>query len=154
MTDTPIKPKDASDSAALSAALTVFMLVKTRPEWLELPEAKRSRLLREHVEPILRKYRGQVSLRLYDTEFYSSVVTDVWMWDATRPMSRWWKRCGRRRSGIASSISSRSFRASRTRMASASSGHRSRRKRRPHGRPRLRLRLSTQTADSIETLLA
>ena len=83
MTDSPNHAKDASDSAALPAALTVFMLVKTRPEWLELPEAERSGVLREHVEPILRKYRGQVSLRLYDTEFYSSVVTDVWMWDAT-----------------------------------------------------------------------
>jgi chlorite dismutase len=83
MTDSPTQPKEASDSAALLAALTVFMLVKTRPEWLELPEAERSLLLREHVEPILRKYREQVSLRLYDTEFYSSVVTDVWMWDTT-----------------------------------------------------------------------
>ena len=62
--------------------LTVFMLVKTRPEWLAFPVNERFRLLREHVEPILRDCAGQVRLRFYDTEFYSARVTDIWLWEA------------------------------------------------------------------------
>jgi hypothetical protein len=62
--------------------LTVFMLVKTRPEWLAFPVEERFRLLREHLEPILRDYAGQVRLRFFDTEFYSARVTDIWLWEA------------------------------------------------------------------------
>ncbi|AWV02107.1 darcynin [Burkholderia sp. JP2-270] len=65
-----------------STPLTVFMLVKTRPEWLGFPVPERFRLLREHIEPILKTHGERVSLRFYDTEFYSARVTDVWVWDA------------------------------------------------------------------------
>lgn len=84
MSDPQIQPTQAASGTARPAALTVFMLVKTRIEWLELPAAEQSRQLREHLEPVLRKYAGEIRLRLYDTEFYSSIVTDVWMWEATR----------------------------------------------------------------------
>lgn len=62
--------------------LTVFMLVKTQPEWLAFDIDTRFRLLAEHVEPILNKHRDQVRLRFYDIEFYNARVTDLWQWDA------------------------------------------------------------------------
>jgi hypothetical protein len=70
-------------TGALTAALTVFMLVKTLPEWLAFSVDERFRQLREHVEPILRKHAPKVTLRFYDIEFYSARVTDLWMWEAT-----------------------------------------------------------------------
>ncbi|HEX3634714.1 MAG TPA: darcynin family protein [Paraburkholderia sp.] len=63
--------------------LTVFMLVKTTPEWLGFSVDERFRLLREHVEPILETHADEVRLRFYDVEFYSARVTDIWVWDAT-----------------------------------------------------------------------
>jgi Darcynin, domain of unknown function len=63
--------------------LTVFMLVKTNPEWLGFPIDERFRLLAEHVEPIVQKHRPQVRLRFFDIEFYSARVTDLWMWEAS-----------------------------------------------------------------------
>jgi len=63
--------------------MTVFMLVKTTPEWLGFPIEERFRLLAEHVEPVLKQYRPRVRLRLYDVEFYSARVTDLWVWDVT-----------------------------------------------------------------------
>jgi hypothetical protein len=64
-------------------ALTVFMLVKTLPEWLGFSVDERFRLLGEYVEPVLRKHAPKVRLRFYDVEFYSARVTDLWMWEAT-----------------------------------------------------------------------
>lgn len=63
--------------------LSVFMLVKTTPEWLGFNIDERFRLLREHLEPLLHKYKSQVTLRFYDVEFYTARVTDIWLWDAT-----------------------------------------------------------------------
>lgn len=63
-------------------ALTVFMLVKTSPEWLGFPVETRFALLAEHFTPILKKHSHDVTLRFFDVEFYSTRVTDVWMWDA------------------------------------------------------------------------
>lgn len=62
--------------------LTVFMLVKTMPEWLGFSVDERFRQLAEHVEPILQKYRDRVKLRFYDVEFYNARVTDLWVWAA------------------------------------------------------------------------
>jgi Darcynin, domain of unknown function len=73
-----IQPK-----AQFSAAITVFMLVKTTPEFLGHTIDKRFSLLKEHVEPLLHKYRDNVRLRFYDVEFYSARITDIWMWEAT-----------------------------------------------------------------------
>jgi hypothetical protein len=63
--------------------LTVFMLVKTMPEWLGFNIDERFRLLALHIEPILRKHQPKVTLRFYDLEFYSARVTDLWVWEAT-----------------------------------------------------------------------
>jgi hypothetical protein len=62
--------------------VTVFMLVKTSPEWLGFPVDRRFALLAEHFTPILKKHAPSVSLRFFDVEFYSTRVTDIWMWDA------------------------------------------------------------------------
>ena len=70
-------------SSAKAPVLTVFMLVKTTPEWLGFSVDERFRLLAEHVEPILKRHADEVSMRFYDIEFYSARVTDIWVWDAT-----------------------------------------------------------------------
>lgn len=74
-------------SRAFDAALSVFMLVKTNPEWLGLAVEERFRLLARYIEPILRKHHERVRLRFYDVEFYSARVTDIWLWDAADPHS-------------------------------------------------------------------
>jgi hypothetical protein len=61
--------------------LTVFMLVKTSVEWLGFEVDYRFRMLREHLEPILKRH-PKVRLRFYDVEFYTARVTDIWVWDA------------------------------------------------------------------------
>jgi len=64
-------------------SLTVFMLVKTTPEWLGFSIDERFKLLAAQMEPILRKHQTKVTLRFYDVEFYSARVTDLWVWEAT-----------------------------------------------------------------------
>jgi hypothetical protein len=80
-TASPVTPPAAS-SAALPV-LTAFMLVKTMPEWLSMAGDERHDLLRQYIEPLLKKYAASVRLRSYDIEFYSARVTDIWMWEAT-----------------------------------------------------------------------
>lgn len=63
-------------------AITIFMLVKTTPEWLGFTVERRNQLAREHLTPILEKYRSSVAMRFFDIEFYSARVTDLWMWEA------------------------------------------------------------------------
>jgi hypothetical protein len=63
-------------------AFTVFMLTKTTPEWLGFPHDRRFEEVRKHLTPIVQKHAAAVSLRFFDTEFYSARVTDLWMWDA------------------------------------------------------------------------
>jgi hypothetical protein len=70
-------------AAAFEPEITVFMLVKTRPEWLGFTTERRSELLRSEVEPILRKHHQNIRLRFYDVEFYSTRVTDIWLWEAS-----------------------------------------------------------------------
>jgi len=70
----PTKPNQAT--------LTVLMLVKTTTEWLSIPALRRFELFQKQIGPILTKHTERVSLRLYDMEFYSARVTDVWMWEA------------------------------------------------------------------------
>ena len=62
--------------------LTVFMLVKTMPEWLGMPVAERFAHFDGRMKPILKKYEDEVCCRMFDTEFFSTRVTDVWMWEA------------------------------------------------------------------------
>ncbi len=63
-------------------AITVFMLVKTTPEWLGFTVERRHQLAKAQLTPIFEKHRADVRLRFFDIEFYSARVTDVWMWDA------------------------------------------------------------------------
>jgi Darcynin, domain of unknown function len=62
--------------------MTVFLLVKTMPEWLAMSIDERFSELGKHVEPIVQRHRERVRLRFYDVEFYTARVTDVWVWDA------------------------------------------------------------------------
>ena len=62
--------------------LTVFMLVKTSPEWLGYTVDRRFELMAEQFTPILKKHAMNVVLHFFDVEFYSTRVTDIWMWDA------------------------------------------------------------------------
>ena len=64
-------------------ALTVFMLVKSMPEWLGFTNEERFGFLTTHIEPIVKKHHPKVTLRLYDVEFYSARVTDLWVWETT-----------------------------------------------------------------------
>jgi|SRR6187402_1403286 len=64
-------------------SLTVFMLVKTQPVWLEFPVDKRFAEGDKYIKPILQKHAGTVALRMFDTEFYATRVTDLWMWETT-----------------------------------------------------------------------
>lgn len=70
-------------SSVKDPVVTVFMLVKTTPEWLAFSVDERFRLLGEHVEPILTRHADEVAMRFYDVEFYSARVTDIWVWEAT-----------------------------------------------------------------------
>jgi hypothetical protein len=70
-------------ATAITPVLSVFMLVKTTPEWLGFSVDERFQLMRTQLEPILRKYQEQVSMRFFDIEFYSARVTDLWMWEAS-----------------------------------------------------------------------
>jgi Darcynin, domain of unknown function len=62
--------------------LTVFVLVKTMPEWLGFSVDQRFAHFARYMQPILKKYEEQVRFTFYDTEFFSARVTDVWMWQA------------------------------------------------------------------------
>jgi hypothetical protein len=62
--------------------LTVFVLVKTTPEWLSFSVDQRFAHFERDMQPILKKYADQVRFTFYDTEFFSARVTDVWMWHA------------------------------------------------------------------------
>jgi Darcynin, domain of unknown function len=72
----------AESRVSTEFTVTVFMLVKTMPEWLGLDSKQRIGLFNDHVKPLLMKYKESVKLRLYDVEFYSARVTDLWMWEA------------------------------------------------------------------------
>jgi hypothetical protein len=69
-------------TATTQSALTVFMLVKTNPEWLALPVEQRFAEMLTYLQPALDRHPS-VQLRWYDTEFYSARVTDTWMWETS-----------------------------------------------------------------------
>jgi hypothetical protein len=76
MTTTKPKPEESQDD------LTVFMLVKTSPEWLGFSIDQRFAHFNRYMIPLLKKYENQLRLRFFDTEFFSARVTDVWVWEA------------------------------------------------------------------------
>ena len=49
--------------------LTVFMMVKTMPEWLGLPVEQRFEHFNRYMTPILKKYQTELNCRIFDTEF-------------------------------------------------------------------------------------
>lgn len=75
-------PAENPNKTPFDPTLTVFMLVKTTPEWLSFTIDRRSELLKEKIEPLLLKHRANIRLRFFDVEFYATRVTDVWLWDA------------------------------------------------------------------------
>ena len=75
-------PDSSNGPAAFKAEITVFILVKTQPEWLALSVDQRFEQVGIHVAPILIKHAEKVRLRFYDVEFYSARVTDIWVWEA------------------------------------------------------------------------
>lgn len=74
---------DASEQTPSTTTddMTVFILVKTMPEWLDMSIDQRFQTFNSVMEPILKQHGDQVRFRFYDTEFYSARVTDVWVWD-------------------------------------------------------------------------
>jgi hypothetical protein len=61
---------------------TVFMLLRAAPECLGFTIAGIRELARQALTPILRKHASRVALGYFDAEFYSSRVTDIWIWRA------------------------------------------------------------------------
>jgi hypothetical protein len=62
--------------------LTVFVLVKTTPEWLGFTIDQRFGHFNRYMVPLLKKYEKEVRFRFFDTEFFSARVTDIWVWEA------------------------------------------------------------------------
>ncbi|MFG2276617.1 darcynin family protein [Streptomyces chartreusis] len=67
---------------ATKTPVTAFMLVKTTPEWLALTVQERVEAFTTQVVPTIKSRTSGVRSRFYDTEFYSTRVTDVWVWEA------------------------------------------------------------------------
>ncbi|MFJ9750210.1 darcynin family protein [Streptomyces chartreusis] len=67
---------------ATRTPVTAFMLVKTTPEWLALTVQERVEAFTTQVVPTIKSRTSGVRSRFYDTEFYSTRVTDVWVWEA------------------------------------------------------------------------
>ena len=64
------------------AGITAFMLVKTTPKWLTLTVPQRLEAFETEILPVIEEKAEGVRSRFYDTEFYSTRVTDVWVWEA------------------------------------------------------------------------
>jgi hypothetical protein len=70
---------------ALQKPMFVFWLVKTNPSWLALKpigEGGRFDYVEKVLKPIIGKHRG-VSLRFFDIEAFSTVCTDLMMWEVS-----------------------------------------------------------------------
>ncbi|MGW2327857.1 darcynin family protein [Streptomyces sp. NPDC001700] len=62
--------------------VTAFMLIKTQPEWLAMTPEERFEAFATQVMPAIKARTKGVRSRFYDTEYYSTRVTDVWVWEA------------------------------------------------------------------------
>ncbi|GLW17874.1 darcynin [Streptomyces sp. NBRC 13847] len=69
-------------TAQTAPPVTAFMLIKTMPEWLAMTPRERMDAFTTQVVPAIRSKTTGVRSRFYDTEFYSTRVTDVWVWEA------------------------------------------------------------------------
>jgi len=63
-------------------AHTFFMMVKTTNTWLAKSPKERFAYLGTAIEPILRQHPS-VKMRFFDSEAFSSRVTDVIFWETT-----------------------------------------------------------------------
>jgi Darcynin, domain of unknown function len=59
---------------------SIFMHVKTTPEWLRLTPPERFAFADAHVRPLLAAHPA-VSMRFYDAEAFSATSTDVLVWE-------------------------------------------------------------------------
>ncbi len=71
-----------TEDADFTPAITIFMLVKTKPEWLALSPKERFAELAPIMTSELSERRGSLRMKFYDTEFYNTRVTDVLMFEA------------------------------------------------------------------------
>lgn len=62
--------------------LTIYMLVKTTPEFLAMSVRDRLEFGRRELQPILDEFRDRIRLRWFDTEFYNARITDVVVFEA------------------------------------------------------------------------
>ncbi|MEU7261207.1 darcynin family protein [Streptomyces rimosus] len=62
--------------------VTAFLLIKTMPEWLAMTPEERVHAFGTEVMSVVKARTAGVRSRFYDTEFYSTRVTDVWVWEA------------------------------------------------------------------------
>lgn len=70
------------DPAPFKPAITLFMLLKTSPQWLALTPPERFERLESIFPPLLKRYRDRIRLRFFDVEFYDTRVTDLMLWEA------------------------------------------------------------------------
>ncbi|WP_030665027.1 darcynin family protein [Streptomyces rimosus] len=72
----------SAPAAEAAPPVTAFMLIKTMPEWLAMTPEERVHALDTEVMSVVKAKTTGVRSRFYDTEFYSTRVTDVWVWEA------------------------------------------------------------------------
>lgn len=63
-----------------SPSFSIFMLVRTTPQWLALRPEERFAFLGTDIEPILKKHPA-VRMRFFDSEAYHARVSDVILWE-------------------------------------------------------------------------
>jgi Darcynin, domain of unknown function len=73
---------EAPQAEVTAQTFTIFMLVKTTPEWLKLMPPARFGFLRSDIEPILAAH-PKVKMRFFDSEGYNSRATDVVVWETS-----------------------------------------------------------------------
>ncbi|MFE7116747.1 darcynin family protein [Streptomyces sp. NPDC057654] len=73
---------ETSAAATATPPVTAFMLIKTMPEWLAMTPRERMDAMTDKVMSVVKAKTTGVRSRFYDTEFYSTRVTDVWVWEA------------------------------------------------------------------------
>ncbi|MEV0276355.1 darcynin family protein [Streptomyces sp. NPDC050610] len=69
-------------AAETATPVTAFMLIKTMPEWLAMTPEERVDAFSTKVMSVVKARTAGIRSRFYDTEFYSTRVTDVWVWEA------------------------------------------------------------------------
>jgi hypothetical protein len=80
------KEFDMPVTSASTKPMTIFWLVKATPAWLALPPkgaGGRFAFVESTLKPIVGKHPG-AQLRFFDAEAYTSVCSDVMMWQVTQ----------------------------------------------------------------------